>query len=464
MVVLKHIVGIVKPHVTFYNESHYFEMKKFFLLIACLLFLLGCRQASKQQKSGFSSIIEDIPSDNSVTRIIIDDFDPNSVLKFSDIFEDVSFVRLETNDNCLIGRTDIIVATENKYIILDSSIAKMIFVFNRDGSFSNRIGTNGNGPEDYDTPDLIAYDKYKDELLVLCYNKKTILKFKLDGTFVGKVSFDWWINSIFTVNDNAYLLYFNNYMQPNGKRLDYNIMIINESGEKLENLFPYMKETGELSPPRPKFSHYNNEIIFSPFYSSTVYSLENNKIKPKYYLDFSNRRIPESAIKYKTDRELRKILKDHDYAFNIASFETSSHVISQFSYKGLIYDCFYSKESGNTKITTIYFNDMHHLSSIRSFFFLFDDLLISSVDPESIISYKGFIEKSKSSKKDLSEVMYEHIFPSIPSLFMDKQLKDNFMELLKSAKITVTNEEIDFINSIDKMDNPILMIVKPKKF
>ena len=201
-------------------------MKKDFLLIACLLFLLeGCRQASKQQATDNYSITEDIQLDNTVTRIKIDNFDPNSVLKYSEVFEEVNFVRLETTDNCLIGRVDRIVTTENK---------------------------------------------------------------------------------------------------------------------------------------------------------------------------------------------------------------------------GFIFDCFFSKVSGNTKTSAVYFNDMRHLSSSRGLFFMSDDLLISPVDPETFVRNIALIKKSKNSKKDLNEVMYDNMYPLIASLTIDKKLKDNILEILKSTKITVTEEEIYF--------------------
>ena len=440
-------------------------MKKILLFIACLLFLLeGCRQASKQQTTDNYSISEDILLDSAVTRIKIDNFDTNSVLKYSEVFEEVNFVRLETTDNCLIGRVDRIVATADKFIILDSSIAHMVFVFNRDGSFANRIGTRGEGPQDYDSPDDIAYDKYKDELLVLCHNNKSILRFKLDGTFVGKITVEWWISSIFVVDDNAYLLFFNNRIQPNRKRNDHNIFVINEDGKILEKLFPYQKETGEHSPPRPKFSYYNNEIIFSQYYFNTVYSMENNEIKPKYYLDFGKRGIPMSVFVNNKSTELWKIIKDREYVYNMASFETSSHVITQFSYKGFIFDFFYSKPSGNTRTSCVYINDMHHLSPNRSFFFMSDDLLISPVNPESFVVNKALIQKSKNNKKDMNEVMYDEMFPLLSSLTIDKKLKDNFMEILKTTRITVTDEEIDFVNSIEADENPVLLIAKPKEF
>ena len=432
-----------------------------FFLMACLLSLFGCRQAFNKEIFKNTEYAQDDPS---MMRIKIEDIDPGSVLKYSDVLEYVSFVRLETTDNSLIGRVDKVIATDDKFIIMDSSIARMIFVFNRDGSFSNRIGTQGGGPEDYDHPGDIAYDKYDDELLVLCQNRSAILRFKLDGTFAGKTTFDWLVNSIFVTGKNACLVYFNNYIQPNNKKNEYNMVIINKNGDILETLLPYNEEIGKLSPSRPVFSYYNDEIIFALRYFNTVYKLDNNEIKPKYFLDFGKRKTPASVYGNKNDKELEKVLRDNNYPYVIASFETSSHVICQLVYdKGSVFECFFSKESGNIRITSAYFNDMYALASAQPSSYLKGDSLINCIPLELFISFNKIITDTKDNKISINDALYNNL-SSLSSPLINKDLKENYLKIFKSAPITLTYEEVELINNIDEMDNPILMISKLKRF
>ena len=445
------VVAIVMPALS--------NVKKVFLSIVCLSLFLGCKKVSNE----VAFLENDLESD-SISKIKIENIDENSVIKYSEIFDDVRYIRLETKNESLIGRIDRVIATEDKFIILDSSIAKMVFVFNSNGEFLNRIGSNGGGPEEYDEPDDIAYDEYSNELLVLCHNYKSILRFRLDGTFIGKTMIDWWVNSIFVVAENAYVLFLNNYTQKDGKKNEYNIVIINKEGKILENLLPYDESTGKLSPPKPTFSYYNDEIIFSLQHFNIVYSLNNKEIERKYYWDFGKQKIPASQLKNKTGRELDKMIKDNEYAYAIASYETSSHLICQFVYKRMIFDCYYSKESENSKISACYFNDLYALSSNRAFYFLKGDSLISFIEPQSFIQFQKIANDMKNGKKDINDALFRQSFPSIQSMFIDKKIKDNYKEILESAKITLTNEEIDFVNSIDESDNPILMIAKLKNF
>jgi len=437
-------------------------MRKILLFLACLYFFIGCRQASEKRSYVDSSYADSVVQAD--LQIKIGDFDPDLVLKYSDVYEKVSYVKLETLDNSLIGNIDKIVATEDKFIIMDQSLAKMVFVFNRDGKFLNRIGSVGGGPEEYDEPSDIAYDKYYDDLLVLCHNKKTILRYKLNGTFVGKTTFDWWVRSIFVIDDNAYLLFFNNNMQPNRKKNNYNITIIDKEGQILKNLLPYDEKTGKLSPPMPTFSYYENEILFKPYYSNTVYNLDNNEIKPKYYLDFGDRKVPNSLLNDNSSSEVTKLIREREYAYCISSYETSTHIISQFSYKRIIYDCFYSKESGNVKIACTYVNDMCNFATNRGFTYVAGESLIGNADPDAFTPFKEHLKKKEKSKKEMNEVLYDEFNTLKVRAFLNKKLVDNLLETYKTTKINVTNEEVEFINSIDESDNPILMIAELKKF
>lgn len=100
----------------------YISMEKLVIFIVCL-HLLGCRQTTSELK-----VFEGIPENSDIERIIIENIDENSVLKYTDIFDFVNYIKLETVDNSLIGRIDKIIKTDDKFIILDGSIAKMVFV------------------------------------------------------------------------------------------------------------------------------------------------------------------------------------------------------------------------------------------------------------------------------------------------------------------------------------------------
>jgi hypothetical protein len=430
-------------------------MKKHFFLIACLL-LFGCKRASNKV-----SIAEFNQEDNFGQKININNIDKTAVLRYSEVFDNVSFIKLETQANSLIGRIDKIIVTGNKFIILDISGANAIFVFDDKGKFLNRIGTKGSGPEEYDFPDDIAYDKYNDELLIWSRNQKKIMRFKLDGTFIKNIVTDYWASSIFVMAKDTYLLYLNNIHQRNRVPNDFNIIIVNENGEKLKELLPIDKNKIQLSPPSLNdFSIYQDEILFSPQYSSKVFKIEQGKVEPKYYLDFDKNSIPPSLSNNITFRNFTKAINEYGYAFNIAMVETASHIIIQFVYKKMIYDCFYSKISGITKIAATHFNDMYGLASSKTLLCIKGDFLISCVQPHSFVLFQDMI---KNGEKDINKILLDQI-NSIPMSAFSNNLKKNYSQAIESSQIILNDTEIDFINSIKEDDNPIIMIAKLKEF
>mgnify|MGYP000202535794 CR=1 FL=1 len=71
--------------------------------------------------------------------------------KISDnqLLEQYRFVKLETNESCLLGAIDQIEVFANKIYILDSYQTKSIYVFDKEGKYLNRLEGNRRGPGEF---------------------------------------------------------------------------------------------------------------------------------------------------------------------------------------------------------------------------------------------------------------------------------------------------------------------------
>jgi hypothetical protein len=426
-------------------------VRKSYLMIVCLL-LFGCEHAPKETV---------LPDGSEIIDVVID---RNAVLKYSDIFESVHYVKLETRDDAMIGIIAKVLAVDNKFVVLDESKAKMVFVFDNKGKFLNRIGSVGDGPEEYKRPDDIVYDGYNDELLVWSNDNQAIFRFQLDGTFVGKINTKLWGNSIAVMDTNTYLLNLRSTAQKKGGPNAYDFLIFNEKGDIIRQFFPFNKDMERLSP-ISTFAHYQDEVIFTQNYNNTVFTVNKDEMKPKYYVDFHKHNIPVSSLYNVTYKELGKIIADNDYAFLISCMETSSHVVFQYVYKRVIFDGYYSKTTKTLKTTTYYINDMYALYNAKRFIYNDNnDLLISFIEPQSFEFSQDLIKNGD--KNNIKDLLIEHaqepLSPEAAKVFSDKY-RENYLKTLKSANIELTDEEIDFIKSINEFDNPILWIATLKK-
>lgn len=118
-----------------------------------------------------------------------------------DYFSDYSFVRLDTNKECML-------ATPKKISVADSLISVLdhdkIFIFNTSGKYLSKIDCLGKGHNEY-----IAIDDYalQDTLVyILARAQKTIYAYGLTGNMVRKISLnDWYAHICFCGKDTLVL-------------------------------------------------------------------------------------------------------------------------------------------------------------------------------------------------------------------------------------------------------------------
>ena len=434
-------------------------MKKWIsIFFVLLLFVVNCKNKPKENITLYGATSENLFSES----LIVDNIDENTVLKFSDIFDSISFIRLETNETALIGSVEKIIAVNDKFIILDGIIAKKVLVFHEDGRFLNQIGSKGAGPEEYDAPNDITYDKYNDELLIYVNNHKKIMRFKLDGTFIGNIKLDFWTSVVFVIDENKYGLYVNYHN--NSQYKGYNLIVIDRDGKVLNLLMPFDIDSKNISGVDINaFTNYQDKILFSPYYDNKIYEFSIDSIIPKYYWNFDNHIIPEELYNNVTSKELRKMIDDNgEYMYCSISSEISSHVIGKVIYKRKIFDCYYSKESKKYNAAAVFINDMFGLVSSSSFMCTKGDLLISTVSPEQFVTMQELIQGMKNEKKDIKKIWLSQLNSPTAAIFKPS-LKKNLKHAIESVNFTLADDEIDFINSIDETDNPIIRVARLKK-
>ncbi|WP_163221379.1 6-bladed beta-propeller [Bacteroides sp. 214] len=427
-------------------------MKTTYCFIACLL-LFGCKQATNNLLLYEE---ENLQGDTFSRTISIDVLDENNVLKYSDVFDYVNFIKLETTDDAIIGRVDKIIALDDKYIILDSSLAKKVFVFDSSGQYLNSLGKIGQGPGEFESPHDIAFNKYTNELLIWSHNDKKILRFKLDGTFVSELKIDWWISSLSVIAPDAIVLYLNNITQKASTEIGYNIVMIDYDGNILNKMMPIENELKRFSPPSKKvFSLYNDNVLFSPQFSRGVYTVDTDSISQKYFIDFGEMNIHSSLIRANTLRDLYKLINKHNkYAFSNSIIETEHHVYVQAVYKNKLFDCYYSKESNSINCTSLYLNDMKLLAFSGVVMTAKQDTIISIVQPDAFTAFLDYIEKENNIAS--GGTIYKKLLSSSAAIL--GSAKNNYKKLAEESDFELSKSDIGFIKSINSTDNPIIRL------
>jgi hypothetical protein len=120
----------------------------------------------------------------------------------SQIASNIEYIKLETNDDCIIGN--------GKYFFTDS----LIFVSNRDhilkfspdGRFLQKIGSPGRGPGEIDFIRIMSIVPDKRLIVVQKNSEDKLLYFSFDGTLVKTLNIPM-IYNVKVMNDGKFIAY-----------------------------------------------------------------------------------------------------------------------------------------------------------------------------------------------------------------------------------------------------------------
>ena len=233
-------------------------------------------------------------------------------IHYSQLFDTVRYVKLETQDDILLASIAKIQFFKTNFYILDSRL-NILFVFSETGKFIRKIGKIGNGPGEYHR--IADFDLNNDRIYLFDPNRN-ILEYDLSGNYIENHPLRRMGTSI-AVNHSFFYVSTCNFPSEEG---NYQLLIMNNYGKdfcggiplKQEKLIGACKvyETGNA------FCAYNNETLFFSPFSTIIYSITRDSIYAKYNIDFGDVNIPNDFFYNYTIDDL----KDRPYAYGLNSF------------------------------------------------------------------------------------------------------------------------------------------------
>ncbi|MCD7974051.1 MAG: 6-bladed beta-propeller [Candidatus Azobacteroides sp.] len=105
----------------------------------------------------------------------------NKKIILSEIIQTIDVIPLKISDQLLIGGISKIAVDENCFFILNE-YDKLVYVFDKEGRFLNKIGARGNGPGEVQFSQCFAMDKLRKEVW-LADNHLFLKKYDYNGNF-----------------------------------------------------------------------------------------------------------------------------------------------------------------------------------------------------------------------------------------------------------------------------------------
>jgi len=370
------------------------------------LLLLSCGESKQSDFCAY-----EIPSDVPMIEVSEWDFNltdffnnENALLRFSDFFSKIEYVKLESAEGYSIGNISKIEITEKgDYIIFDRDNGTIVR-FNSAGHFLNPIGMRGKSSAEYLHPQDVVYDRYRCEVVVCDRSKGSSLKFyDINGNFLRKLQFDTYF-STFNLIGKDYIVIFMNY---GGGRLAegetaYNYRVFDRSGELVKEYEPYQSDRNFFHTVESHtFSNQNGRLICNERYHPLIFTLDENVATPLWYIDFGKKKVPTDILLHcKTSRDWHNWEKENDVVFCKQFYETKNYFLMQLiEHHGEIVFYLQDKRTKQEFAKRYGFNDINGIVSKNAFDHFYEEKIYYVYDPSEI---QWFID-AISNKRDEME-------------------------------------------------------------
>ena len=208
-------------------------------------------------------------------------------LPFDSLMTKVSYVKLETTGDNLVGGISQILFVDDKIIIVDAEKSKTITVYDGKGHFLYKIGTLVQGLMEYGSLDHVAFTPGK-EMLVITDLKSGCLKYySIGGIYVKSVKLPYWFSESEFLTDNLIAGFTDGGNVISDENEDYKPLLVitdlfgNVSSSAFQSYYKKEYTSTILEPIR----HFNDRVLYNNPNTDSIYLLTSNSIELAYHLN-----------------------------------------------------------------------------------------------------------------------------------------------------------------------------------
>jgi hypothetical protein len=299
-----------------------------------LLLLFSCKKKNTETSTN-------IAAENGFKyEVVVDEFKDEVV--FEDIVKDYKYIKLETNDECILDDIKKMLFYEDKIYIL----AGQVYCFDMNGNFLFALDKQGHGPGEYIRIDEMNINN--DILYIYDNYSWKIFSFDIDsGSFLASYKLPYSIAKAVVIGDNLFAdrRQFNNEFLKGNERVF--ISNINKPEKINYSFFP--EKRFEISS-KNQFYESNGQVFFSDPYFNKVYKLHSEFIENWYSVNCNNNNLTELEVanlvnnKRISTEEIRERGRAH---FLEGVFESEDFIISQITLENTIVTLLFDKNTKN---------------------------------------------------------------------------------------------------------------------
>lgn len=405
-------------------------MKNYIILFLTGLIVISCSRNPESKKTS-----------NNFETIFIDNTTP-VIEKFSDLFDSVDFVKLETKPKGLVGNFKNIILIDDFIIIPGRRKPEPIVIFSSDGKHYSTINKIGKGPKEYFNPISVIYDPITSGIMICDNEGKKYVWYTLEGDHIKSIPSDI-TGHTHGVLKNNYVIFCGSYL-PNYKLRELkHSLFISDTELNLEKMFwPHSEGFIEIIGLEEIISN-NNKTYFTTPYCDTIYTIKPNILEKEYVINFGKKQLDyikalelDKTSKFMEDK-IRQTLFDNELMIRTSKFFVLSNNILVFSYfRGkTIWSCYYW---GNTNEKVIFdrnpladdfFNVLYYNP-----YTCYKDKIVMYNEPYNILERAGEL-KDKLGEEEYNKFLERK--PKLKSLLTGLKSSDNPVLIYCNVKTSI---------------------------
>jgi len=348
-------------------QYSFFKPTKLLFVIFCIM-LLGCGNNETNKN-------------NSTISINLDK-QLKKKIPFSQIFEEVQIIPLETNKESMIQKIKKFEIFSNRIYILDKK-QKALLIFDAKGKFLKKIQSIGKGPQEYLNITDFNVNKNQIELLT---PRGNIVTFDLNGNFINKLNLKLGKKAVhYFTNISDDLVCFYSLFSKN------KITVYSKSQNKVlyETLEKPTQFDGTILSPgsTPFFNNGENNLYFDELDRQVFVPIKKGFIKSsnidfgKYNLDYSQLQLEGSALE--KHKQITKLFSKFVISF-LYYKENKDFMVASFGFKEEYTHLILNKSTMGETVFQFFEDKIRFPFNPVN---LYHDTLVTTIEPSMLFHY-----------------------------------------------------------------------------
>lgn len=346
-------------------------MKSLKLSLSVLIGIIACcASCSRHAKNAEAPL--------NLAKLDTIDIRKESTVPMDSIIDNVSYVKLQSTGDVLIGDVWKLWVTEDRIIVADYYKSQAVFVFDRQGKNLAVINALGRGPQEYTRISAVTLTPDRKRIVVFDNGSQKLLYYDLNGRYLYKKQLGFWAGNLEYIDDeNIVLVTYGTESTDKGlaSYAGHNDMvyIVDTTLQIKKSMFPNRFDSEKYHMVEPGLKKFGDKVYVTPASSDTIYQITADTLFPRYWIDMRKVNGKSNFEGDMTDQKMQEIREQYTLFYN-DYIEGDDFSIFWVSYPpGFSKEAcgtLYSHKTGKihtVKIRTIYALNIHFYTSQQAF-------------------------------------------------------------------------------------------------